>query len=56
MNKDDLKNYVCIICGGKAEQVIYAERKTRVGWYCANCSHFEKAIGRETKVVNGDTA
>jgi len=55
MNQD-LKTYTCIICGGKAEQVIYAEKKTRVGWYCANCSHFEKAIGRETKVSKGGAA
>ncbi|MEY2908818.1 MAG: hypothetical protein RLZZ602_1341 [Pseudomonadota bacterium] len=46
---NDLKTYDCFQCGGKAEEVIYAERKMRVGWYCPKCSNFEKAIGRETK-------
>jgi len=34
-------------CGHTQEQVINAETKTRVGWYCPSCKAFTKAIGRE---------
>lgn len=50
MNKYDLTTYTCVHCGEKAEQVIFAEKNIRVGWYCKNCSHFEKATGREVKM------
>lgn len=42
-------------CGGTMRQVIYAERKTRRGWYCPNCKAFERAIGRERtwEALNG---
>lgn len=53
---DDLKTYPCGKCGEKASEVIYAEKKTRVGWYCAKCSHFEKTIGREKKLADGGEA
>jgi hypothetical protein len=34
-------------CGEMAGQIIDVERRVRVGWYCSECEHFEKAIGRE---------
>ena len=40
-------------CGAVAEQVINAEEKKRVGWYCPACQRFEKAILRE-RVWRGD--
>ena len=40
-------------CGAVAEQVINAEEKKRVGWYCPACQRFEKAILRE-RVWGGD--
>jgi hypothetical protein len=51
MRKDaNLGSIVCPKCHCPAKEVIYAQQKTRVGWYCSTCYHFEKAIGRERKV------
>lgn len=35
------------ICGATATQVINAGENKRIGWYCATCGDFVKAIGRE---------
>jgi ribosomal protein S27AE len=40
----------CERCKAKAEEVINAEERKRVGWYCLKCHFFEKAILRETKL------
>ena len=49
-----LDSIKCPACGHTAKEVIYAERKTRVGWYCADCHHFEKAKVRERLTVDPD--
>ena len=43
---EDLKFTPCA-CGSKKEQIIDAERKVRIGWWCPICNAFEKAILRE---------
>jgi len=47
----DLTTNTCPQCKKKSEEVLNMEKKTRVGWYCPGCRHFEKAILRETKWV-----
>lgn len=37
-------------CGYTMREVIYAQGKRRVGWYCAACKTFDKAVGRERLV------
>lgn len=37
----------CPVCGKPASHVVNAQEEKRVGWYCAHCRHFEKAILRE---------
>jgi len=50
---DSLEIKTCEQCGKKtAEEVIdYTPDllPVRKGWYCTNCYHWDKAIGRETK-------
>lgn len=45
-----LKTLNCQSCGKTAEQVIDAENRIRLGWYCPICKHFQKAILRERTV------
>lgn len=47
MKKETLEQMDCFTCGGKATEVIFAEERLRVGWYCPKCQGFEKAIFRE---------
>jgi len=43
----------CEKCGARnVEQVINASDSVRAGWYCVECKHFTKAIGRE-RIVEG---
>jgi len=51
---DSLEIKVCERCGKKtAEEVIEylpdlnAKRK---GWYCVSCYHWDRAVGRESKI------
>ena len=37
----------CFHCGNLAEEVVYAEFRERVGWWCKKCDYFDEAIGRE---------
>ena len=45
----NLATTFCPKCGKLAKEVIHAGNNTRKGWYCPDCKHFEKAIGRERK-------
>jgi transcription elongation factor Elf1 len=36
----------------KVEECYNAHLRAMHGWWCRNCGHFEKAIGRERIVVN----
>ena len=45
-----LEAITCSVCGHKATQVIYAERRVRKGWYCPACRHFTPAVLRERKI------
>jgi len=47
---DDLSTTNCLKCGATSEQVLNIETQKRVGWYCLECEHFEKAILRETTI------
>jgi len=52
MKKDtDMSHIKCPACGKVAEEIINAEQKKRVGWWCSSCNHFEKAILREKRVA-----
>jgi hypothetical protein len=44
--KDVMETKPCK-CGSTLEQIINAEQKVRVGWWCRKCDAFEKAILRE---------
>jgi len=52
--KDTFEIKNCERCGKKtAEEVIeYLPNldEKRKGWYCTNCFHWDRAIGRESKV------
>ena len=37
-------------CGEVANEIIYAERKVRQGWYCETCGRFYPAKNRERKL------
>jgi hypothetical protein len=51
--KDETMEVKPCQCGSQAQQVIkHTEvengfRPSRIGWYCAQCRAFDKAIGRE---------
>jgi len=49
-DQKNLRQVLCSKCFHKAEEVINAEQKVRVGWYCKVCKLFEKTIGRERKL------
>jgi hypothetical protein len=48
---DDLSTNTCSKCKAISEEVLNMDIHKRVGWYCLECHHFEKAILRET-VIN----
>ena len=51
MKKDELDPLYynkCDACGNTATAVVDVENNVRKGWYCQHCTHFSKAIGRET--------
>jgi len=56
--KDTFDIKVCDRCGKKtAEEVIeYLPNldEKRKGWYCTNCFHWDRAIGRESKVGSSE--
>lgn len=47
----EMSRIPCPKCAKQAEEVINAEKKVRVGWWCTVCNHFEQAIYRERKVA-----
>jgi hypothetical protein len=47
---NNMSKIYCPKCGGPAEEIIYAEKNIRKGWYCKPCKFFIKAIFRERVV------
>jgi uncharacterized Zn finger protein len=47
----EMSRIQCPKCTNWAEEIIHAQEKKRVGWWCRACDHFEKAILRERKVA-----
>lgn len=47
----EMSHIKCLKCKGTAEEIINAEQNKRVGWWCRDCNHFQKAILRERKVA-----
>ncbi len=43
---DDMRTKSCT-CGKTLQEIINAEEKVRVGWWCPACNAFDKAILRE---------
>lgn len=48
-----LEYTTCSECGQQAGEVIYAEYKTRSGWYCVPCRNFMLAKNRERRTTDG---
>jgi len=48
--RDDLTTNTCPKCKAISEEVLNMDTHKRVGWYCLDCHHFEKAILRETVI------
>ncbi len=51
---DDLSTNTCSKCKAISEEVLNMDIHKRVGWYCLECHHFEKAILRETVINKGE--
>jgi uncharacterized Zn finger protein len=45
----EMSHIKCPKCMSTAEEIINAEQNKRVGWWCRDCNHFQKAILRERK-------
>jgi predicted RNA-binding Zn-ribbon protein involved in translation (DUF1610 family) len=50
-DSDSMKDTkTCEQCGAIAEPVRKAENLRLVGFYCPECKHYDKAVGRERKL------